>query len=147
MQDKRIVVASDHGGYALKKELISLLKETGYEVTDLGSNEGEKADYPDKAGALANFIKEGKALKGLLICGTGIGMSISVNRYPFIRGALVHDAYTARMAREHNDANVLILGGRTTGIEVAKECLTLFLETKFLGGHHTKRVEKLSKMC
>ena len=147
MQDKRIVIASDHGGFEMKRVLAEKLLAEGYEVIDKGVFSAESVDYPDMAKALADAIKEGEAEKGVLLCGTGIGMSIAVNRYPFIRGALVHDAFTARLSRQHNNANVLVLGGRSTGIEVAKECLDIFLNTSFEGGRHERRIEKLQTMC
>lgn len=147
MQDKRIVIASDHGGFEMKRVLAEKLSAEGYEVIDKGVFSAESVDYPDMAKALADAIKEGEAEKGVLLCGTGIGMSIAVNRYPFIRGALVHDAFTARLSRQHNNANVLVLGGRSTGIEVAKECLDIFLNTSFEGGRHERRIEKLQTMC
>ncbi len=146
MQDKRIVIASDHGGFEMKRVLVEKMASEGYEVIDKGVFSSESVDYPDMAKVLALAIQNAEAEKGVLLCGTGIGMSIAVNRYPFIRGALVHDSYTARLARQHNDANVLVLGGRSTGVEVAKECLDIFLTTAFEGGRHERRVEKLQKM-
>ncbi len=147
MQDKRIVIASDHGGFEMKRVLAEKLSAEGYEVIDKGVFSAESVDYPDMAKALADAINKGEAVRGVLLCGTGIGMSIAVNRYPFIRGALVHAAYTARLSRQHNNANVLVLGGRSTGIEVAKECLDIFLNTSFEGGRHERRIEKLQTMC
>ena len=100
-------------------------------------------DYPDYANALAETLREGKAKRGVLVCGSGIGVSIAANRHPGIRAALCHDAVTARLARQHNDANVLVMGSRTTGLEVAKDCLRIFLTTAFEGGRHARRVAKL----
>ena len=140
-----IVIASDHGGFELKNELKQDLMENGYTVLDLGSDSLESVDYPDFGYALAGAMKEGKAKRGVLICGSGIGISIAANRDPSIRAALVHDALGARLSRQHNDANVVCFGGRTIGPEVARDCLRVFLETDFdEGGRHSRRVDKLS---
>ncbi|MCA1939559.1 MAG: ribose 5-phosphate isomerase B [Caenispirillum bisanense] len=140
-----IAIASDHGGLELKTLLKQDLEARGLSVLDLGTNSTDSVDYPDFADAMADTVKSGKAARGVLICGTGIGISIAANRHPEIRAALVHDAFTARMARQHNDANVLVLGGRTTGPEVARDCLAVFLDTAFEGGRHARRVEKMSR--
>lgn len=144
-----IAIASDHGGLELKQLLIKELEIKGFEVLNLGTNSSESVDYPDYADKMADTIRNGVAERGILICGTGIGISIAANRHPELRAALVHDAFTAKMAREHNDANVLVLGGRTTGIEIAKDCLNVFLGTKFEGGRHQNRIAKMSgpKKC
>ena len=142
-----IALASDHGGLDLKNALIKRLKEEGYEALDLGTYTSDSVDYPDYAALMAKTIKEGKAERGILTCGTGIGISIAANRFPHIRAALVHDAFGARLCREHNNANVLVMGGRTTGIEVAYECMDIFLKTEFAGGRHAVRVNKLSSFC
>ena len=140
-----IAIASDHAGFELKNELKQDLMENGYTVLDLGSDSLESVDYPDFGYALAGAIKEGKAKRGVLICGSGIGISIAANRDSEIRAALVHDALGARLARQHNDANVVCFGGRTIGPEVARDCLKVFLETDFEdGGRHSRRVDKLS---
>jgi len=145
MTEKTIAVACDHGGYDLKTILVKDLEEEGYAVLNLGTDSGESVDYPDYAYALANALKEGKASRGILVCGSGIGISIAANRFPEIRAALVHDALTARLSREHNDANVICFGGRTIGPDVARDCLKVFLETGFeSGGRHSRRVDKLS---
>jgi ribose 5-phosphate isomerase B len=143
MSHPPIAIASDHGGFQMKSDLKNELARLGHEVLDLGTNVGESVDYPDFANLMADAIKGGKARRGILICGTGIGISIAANRHPELRAALVHDSFTARMARLHNDANVLVLGGRTTGIEIAKDCLEIFLSTEFEGGRHARRVNKL----
>lgn len=140
-----IAIASDHGGLELKSLLKQDLEARGLSVLDLGTNSTDSVDYPDFADAMAETVKAGRAARGVLICGTGIGISIAANRHPEIRAALVHDAFTARMARQHNDANVLVLGGRTTGPEVARDCLAVFLDTAFEGGRHARRVEKMSR--
>jgi len=139
-----VAIAADHGGYDLKRVLVPEIGALGFEVLDLGTNSAESVDYPDFAGALVRALTEGRASRGVLICGTGIGMTIAANRNRAVRAALCHDATTARLARQHNDANVLALGGRILGAEVAKECLKVFLTTAFDGGRHARRVAKLS---
>lgn len=140
-----IAIASDHAGFELKNELKKDLMDLGYTVLDLGADNLESVDYPDFGYALAGAMKEGKAEKGVLVCGSGIGISIAANRHTEIRAALVHDALGARMSRLHNDANVICFGGRTIGPEVARDCLKVFLETEFEeGGRHARRVDKLS---
>lgn len=138
-----IALASDHAGVELKAALKAALAERGFEPLDLGTHDAASVDYPDMADALAATIAEGRAARGVLICGTGIGISIAANRHRHLRAALCHDITTARLAREHNDANVLVLGARTTGIETARDCLAAFLDTKFAGGRHARRVAKL----
>ena len=142
-----IAVAADHGGFELKSILKEELVNRGYAVLDLGTDGPGSVDYPDFAAAMAGAIRDRKAESGILVCGTGIGISIAANRYPELRAALVHDAFTARMARQHNDANVLVFGGRTIGVEVAKDCLAVFLDTKFEGGRHSRRVAKLNPIA
>jgi ribose 5-phosphate isomerase B len=144
MPNEVIAIACDHGGFEYKEILKSDLEKMGYEVADLGCYDGSSVDYPDYANKLADTLKEGLAQRGVLVCGSGIGMSIAANRHIHIRAALVHDALTARLCREHNNANVLVLGGRTTGIAVAQDCLKVFLETEFEGDRHQRRVDKMS---
>ncbi len=139
-----VAIAADHGGFELKSLLMPELRALGFEVLDLGASSGEAVDYPDMAEALAAAIEGRRAQRGVLICGTGIGMSIAINRHRALRGALVHDGLTARLARQHNDANVLVLGGRLLGPELAKDCLKTFFTTGFDGGRHARRVAKLS---
>jgi ribose 5-phosphate isomerase B len=139
-----VAIAADHGGFDLKSILVAELQALGHEVVDLGTMTRESVDYPDFAEAVAGALREGRATRGVLICGTGIGMSIAANRHRAIRAALVHDETTARLARQHNDANVLVLGGRLLGQEVAKDCLKTFFKTSFDGGRHARRVAKLS---
>jgi ribose 5-phosphate isomerase B len=143
MPDYAIAIASDHAGYELKSTLIEELKAKGYEILDLGTNGPESVDYPDFGKALAEALGAGKANRGVAVCGTGIGISIAANRYPGIRAAVCHDETSARLAREHNDANILALGARLLGSEVAKDCLKAFLTTKFAEGRHAPRVAKL----
>ncbi len=143
MSDKPIAIASDHAGVALKGELIEELGALGHQVLDLGTNGPDSVDYPDFGAALAKAVLSGRAGRGVLVCGTGIGISIAANRHPGIRAAPCHDVTTARLAREHNDANVLALGARTIGVEIAKDCLRTFLATDFAGGRHQRRVAML----
>jgi ribose 5-phosphate isomerase B len=139
-----IAIASDHAGVELKSLLKKDLSEAGYAVLDLGTEGPQSVDYPDFAHKLAQAIREGKAGRGVLVCGSGIGISIAANRHPEVRAALVHDALGARMSRQHNDANVICFGGRMIGPEVARDCLKVFLATAFEGGRHASRVAKLS---
>jgi ribose 5-phosphate isomerase B len=144
MSAKTIAIACDHGGLELKGVLVKDLTAAGWAVLDLGTDGPDSVDYPDFAVKLAEALKDGRAERGVLLCGTGIGISIAANRFAHIRAALVHDAFGARMCRQHNDANVLVMGGRTTGPEVARDCLKIFIETEFEGGRHAKRVAKMS---
>ena len=142
---KIIAIATDHAGFDMKGKIVEFLKSAGYEVLDLGTHNTDRVDYPDYGHALAEAVASGKAGRGIALCGSGIGIGIAVNRNPKVRGALCHDFTTARLARQHNDANVLVLGARTTGIEVALECVKVFLNTSFEGGRHAERVKKLGK--
>lgn len=139
-----IALASDHAGYALKDQLRDWLREAGHEVLDLGTDGPESVDYPRFGSLLAGTIAARKASKGIAVCGSGIGISIAVNRNPACRCALVNEPVSAALAREHNDANVLALGARLTGIDLAKACVTAFLDTPFAGGRHAARVGLLS---
>lgn len=145
MSAEKIALACDHAGLSLKHTLADLLKDMGYDVVDLGCHEGESVDYPDFAYKMAAALKDGTARKGVLVCGSGIGVTMAANRYDYIRCALIHDALGARMCREHNDANVIAFGDRMIGVETAKDCLKVFLSTEFEGGRHDRRVEKLSQ--
>ena len=136
-----VAIACDHGGFALKEALKVALPDLKW--LDLGTNSVESVDYPDFGNKLAAAIKDGKAARGILICGSGVGISIAANRHAHIRCALVHDVTGARLCRQHNDANVLALGGRMIGEAVAKECVEAFLSTAFDGGRHQKRIDKL----
>ena len=140
---EKIAIASDHGGYDLKSYLLIFLKELGYEVEDLGPSNSSAVDYPDYGSTLAKVVGEGKIARGIVICGTGIGMSIVVNRFPGIRGTLCSDLYAAKLCREHNDSNVLIMGGRVVGLDLAKEIVKTWLNTPFEGGRHQKRLNKI----
>ena len=140
----RIAIASDHAAVEMKAQLAAYLGEKGHDVLDLGTNGTDSVDYPDFGYRLANAIAAGEASKGVALCGSGIGISISVNRNPACRCALVSDGLSARLAREHNDANVIAMGARLIGIETARDCLDQFLSTPFAGGRHQRRVDKLS---
>lgn len=140
-----IAVASDHAGFDLKEILKQDLQSAGHEVLDLGTNSTASVDYPDFGEAMANAIAAGRAARGVLVCGTGIGISIAANRNSKVRAALAHDVTSARLSRQHNDANVIAFGQRLIGVEVAREALQVFLDTKFEGGRHAGRVAKLSK--
>lgn len=144
MAGEPIVIAADHAGFELKEVLKAELETLGFGVRDLGTHDAEPVDYPDFADALAVAVSNGDAPRGVLLCGTGIGASIAANRHRGVRAALCHDAETARMSRLHNDANVLVLGGRVIAADIARECLRLFLDTPFEGGRHTRRVAKLA---
>jgi ribose 5-phosphate isomerase B len=144
MASERIAVAADHAGVALKSVLKKTLTERGYDVLDLGTEGPGSVDYPDFADRMAAAIEEGNVSRGVLVCGTGIGASIAANRHRHVRAALCHDVTDARLSRRHNDANVLALGARTTGVETARECLEAFLTTEFEGGRHQQRVDKMS---
>jgi ribose 5-phosphate isomerase B len=142
-----IAVASDHAGFDLKEILKRDLQEAGLEVLDLGTNSTQSVDYPDFGSAMADAVASGKADRGVLVCGTGIGISMAANRNPKVRAALVHDVTSARLSRLHNDANVVAFGQRLIGTETAREALRVFLGTEFEGGRHANRVAKLSKGC
>jgi ribose 5-phosphate isomerase B len=144
MASERIAVASDHAGVGLRSVAASLLRDLGFDVLDLGADGPDSVDYPDYADKMAAALKTGDAARGVLICGTGIGMSIAVNRHRHVRAARCTDATDARLSREHNDANVLVLGARTIGEETARDCIRAFLATPFGGGRHQRRVDKMS---
>jgi ribose 5-phosphate isomerase B len=141
----KVAIASDHAAFALKDELAKWLLEQGHEVADLGTNGPESVDYPDFGYKLAEHVAAGKAERGVALCGTGIGISIAVNRNPAVRCALVTEPVSARLARDHNDANIIALGARIVGVELAKGCIETFLATPFGGDRHVRRVAKLSK--
>jgi len=144
MPGEAIAIASDHAGFEMKSGLAAWLREQGHEVVDLGTNGPESVDYPDYADRMAEAVRTGRAARGVLVCGTGIGISIAANRHRELRCALCHDVTSARLARLHNDANVIAIGGRVIGDVVARDCVEAFLSTAFEGGRHARRVEKLS---
>ena len=143
---KKIALASDHGGFDLKESVIAHLLNTGWEVDDLGPHSGDSVDYPDYGIKLAEAVAEKKVDRGIVICGTGIGMSIVVNRYPGIRGTLCSDVFTAKLCREHNDSNILIMGGRVIGKGLATEIVNTWLNTPFEGGRHQRRLDKINQI-
>jgi len=140
----RIALAADHAGFALKDELAGWLRELGHEVEDLGTNSAESVDYPQFGTRLARTVATGAADRGIAVCGSGIGISIAVNREPACRCARVDDPVSAALAREHNDANVIALGARLIGADMARACVAAFLGTDFAGGRHQRRVDMLS---
>ena len=143
---KKIAIASDHGGFDLKKNVISSLQNKGLEIEDLGPSNTDSVDYPDYGIKIAHAILEQRVERGIVICGTGVGMSIVVNRFPGIRGTLCSDVYTAKMCREHNDSNILIMGGRVIGKDLALEIVEIWLKTNFEGGRHQRRLDKINKI-
>lgn len=144
MSVKFVAIAADHAGFELKSALKEDLAAMGYSILDLGTGGPESVDYPDFAEALVEALRQGQATRGVLVCGSGIGMSIAANRHPGIRAALCHNADAARVARQHTDANVLVLGARMIDVEAARECVRVFFNTLFEAGRHTRRVKKLA---
>jgi ribose 5-phosphate isomerase B len=142
----RIALAADHAGYLLKDELAAWLQEAGHEVTDLGTNGPESVDYPQFGEKLANEISSGRSERGIAICGSGIGISIAVNRNPACRCARVDEPLSAALSREHNDSNVVAFGARLIGSDMAKDIVLAFLNTDFAGGRHQRRVDQLSQL-
>ena len=140
-----IAIASDHAGFSLKVDIVSFLKELGYEVNDMGPKNQNSVDYPDYGIRIAQAVTQNTDSRGIVICGTGIGMSIVVNRFPGIRGTLCSDLYTAKLCREHNDSNILIMGGRVVGHGLAREIVKVWLSTPFDGGRHQKRLDKINQ--
>ncbi len=142
----RVAIGSDHAGFYLKTELKKLLEGMGHECIDFGTNGPESVDYPDFGEKVSEAVSSKKVDRGVLICGTGIGMSIVANKFPGIRASLCNDLYTARFSRLHNDANVLVIGGRIVGIDLAKEILKTWFTTEFEGGRHLRRIEKIKSI-
>ncbi len=140
----RVAIGCDHGGVELKEGILALLGSLGLEIIDMGTGDCCSVDYPDYGAKVARAVSAGEVDKGILVCGTGIGMSIVANKFPGVRAALCHDAFTARMSRMHNDANILAIGGRVTGREVALDMVNIWLSTPFEGGRHQKRLDKIS---
>ncbi len=143
MSANRVAVASDHAGYELKEELKRYLISKGHDVLDLGTNGPESVDYPDFGMAMGKALENSDAEKGVLVCGSGIGISIAANRNPAVRAALCQSGLAAKLARQHNDANVLALGARLIGVETAIDCVDAFFATDFEGGRHQRRVDKM----
>ena len=141
----KIIVGSDHGGFKLKRAVVDDLKEKGLDVTDFGPETADSVDYPDYAKPVAEKVASGEYDKGILICGTGIGMSISANKVKGIRSALVHDTFSAKATRQHNDSNVLAMGERVIGAGLALDIVDIWLNTEFEGGRHERRVCKIEE--
>ena len=142
----RIALSADHAGYALKDELVRWLQDQGHEVEDLGTSSTESVDYPEYGSKLARVVGSGGADRGIAVCGSGIGIAIAINRDARCRCAHVSEPLSAELARTHNDANVLALGARLVGPDMAKECVSAFLDTEFAGGRHQRRVDQLSAL-
>ncbi len=147
VKSKKIAIASDHAAIDLKKTLVKYLAEQGHQVLDLGPKGKKSVHYPEFGKKLATAVDSGEVPLGILICGTGLGMSITANRFRGVRAALVHDAYTARMAKAHNNANVLVLGARVLGEGVALDVVDVWLATKFEGGRHQERLDMIDEGC
>jgi RpiB/LacA/LacB family sugar-phosphate isomerase len=143
---EKIAIASDHAGRELKEDLKEYLSELGVEVADLGVDNDDSVDYPDYGVPVAERVCKGEVPKGILICGTGIGMSILANKFSGVRAALVGDVYSTQMAKEHNDANILVIGGRVVGKGLAREMVRVWLNTKFQGGRHQRRLDKITEV-
>ena len=141
-----LVVGSDHGGYELKMAILEMLRDKDVACTDFGTDGSDSVDYPDFAAKVAGAVSSGEAEMGILICGTGIGMSISANKFSGVRAALAHDEFTAQMAREHNNANILVMGGRVLSLEQGKKLVEVWLATEFEGGRHQNRLDKISAL-
>ena len=142
----RIALGADHAGYELKGLLADMLEAAGYELLDLGTTGPESVDYPDYGAAVGRAVADGRADRGVLVCGTGVGIGIAANKVPGVRAAICNDLFTAKMARAHNDANVVALGSRVVGVGVAREIVNLFLTTEHEGGRHARRVAKISSL-
>jgi ribose 5-phosphate isomerase B len=140
----KIAIASDHGGFELKEVLKAFLLSLSVEIMDLGTSSEESVDYPDFGIQVSERVSRGEVERGVLVCGAGIGMSVVANKFPRVRAALVHDLFSARLSREHNDANILVLGGRIVGKDLAREILRVWLDTPFAGGRHQKRLDKIA---
>lgn len=142
----RIAIGSDHGGVELKDNIAAFLQERGMEVVDCGTNGADSVDYPDFAEKVALAVVNAEVNRGIIICGTGIGISIAANKIPGIRAALVTDPFMARMAREHNDANIIALGGRVLDTDTARQCVAAWLDAAFEGGRHQRRLDKIAEL-
>jgi len=141
-----IALGSDHGGLELKAVVQKVLEERGLESKDMGTGNGDSVDYPDFAEKVALAVSRGEAECGVLICGTGIGMSIAANKYPGVRAALVTDDFMAQMAKEHNNANILVMGGRVMSDEAARSMVQIWLDTEYEGGRHQRRLDKIARI-
>jgi len=142
----KIAIGSDHAGFGLKEEILELLKGLDIEIVDCGTNTTESVDYPDFGARVSELVSSGKAERGILVCGTGLGMSMVANKYPNVRAALCNDLFSAKMSRLHNDANILVMGGRVIGKDLAAEIVKVWLSTPFEGDRHLKRLHKIKKI-
>jgi ribose 5-phosphate isomerase B len=142
----RIAIGSDHAGYQLKEQLAEHLREQGHEIEDLGTDSEESVDYPDFGAAVARAVVGGEADYGVCVCGTGIGIGIAANKVKGARAAVVHDTTSARMARQHNNANVVCVGARLTGVQSAKDAVDAFLTAEFEGGRHQRRIDEITDL-
>ncbi len=141
-----IAVASDHGGFELKQAICALLQERGLDFVDMGTNDESSVDYPDFGRKVAEAVAEGRCSQGILVCGTGIGMSITANKVDGIRAALVHDSFTAQMAKEHNNANILVMGGRILSVDTGRKLVEIWLDSTFEAGRHQNRLDKIRQI-
>ena len=141
-----IAIGADHGGYGLKQHIVEYLTDQGYRVQDFGTHGSESVDYPDVAAQVSRAVATGEAERGIIVCGTGIGVSMAANKVRGVRAALCTDCYMARMAREHNDAQILCLGERVIGLGLASDIVRVFLDTAFAGGRHARRVGKINAL-
>jgi len=143
---EKIAIGSDHAGFGLKEDVLGLLKGHNIDIVDCGTNSVESVDYPDFGARVSELVSSGEVDRGILICGTGLGMSMVANKYPKVRAALCNDLFSAKMSRMHNDANVLVLGGRVIGKDLAAEIVKVWLTTPFEGDRHLKRLQKIKKI-
>jgi ribose 5-phosphate isomerase B len=143
---EKIAIGSDHAGFGLKEEILGLLKGLDIDIVDCGTNTTESVDYPDFGARVSELVSSGEAERGILVCGTGLGMSMVANKYPNVRAALCNDLFSAKMSRLHNDANILVMGGRVIGKDLAAEIVKVWLSTPFEGDRHLKRLHKIKKI-
>ncbi len=141
-----LIIGSDHGGLEMKDALVRVLSARNLDVNDCGTDNGDSVDYPDFAEKVAGAVSRGEAEQGILVCGTGIGMSIVANKFPGVRAALATDEFMAQMAKEHNNANILVLGGRVLSVELATKMVNVWLDTAYEGGRHQRRLDKISQV-
>jgi ribose 5-phosphate isomerase B len=142
----KIAIGSDHAGFSLKEDILGLLPSLGMEVVDCGTDSTDSVDYPDFGKKVSMLVSSGEIERGILICGTGLGMSMVANKFPNVRASLCNDLFSAKMSRLHNDANILVLGGRVIGRDLAAEIVKVWLSTPFEGARHLKRIEKIRKI-
>jgi len=143
---EKIAIGSDHAGFGLKEDVLGLLKGHDIDIVDCGTNSVESVDYPDFGARVSELVSSGEVDRGILICGTGLGMSMVANKYPKVRAALCNDLFSAKMSRLHNDANILVLGGRVIGKDLAAEIVKVWLTTPFEGERHLKRLQKIKNI-